>query len=177
MTKLIQCDGDKALPEYVMVQRHGEIISYHVAFPDNGFYKFQIYALPESESGEQLPGVYNYLIEVEKNYKKVVPYAKVFTKFYADYCYLDEPKFLTADSPKLDKKKFELNVPGAKKVAVHAGEEWFQLENKKGYKWEGTANLEKHLSPGSTTKVTVNGCYDDGGTSYSVLLEYNIKKD
>lgn len=174
-TKLLLCASgvpDEEISGNVLTQRKEGKVEYNVVFPKNGWYKLMIFALPESDAGDSLPGVYNYLIEVTSNHKTAYPYAKVYTKFYADYCYLDEPKYLKkGNSSSLKNVKFELKVPGAKKVAVHAGEEWFQL-TKKGDEWEANCDLSKYS--GKDTKVTVNGNYDDAGTSYSVLLDYII---
>jgi hypothetical protein len=170
VTKLTQCSKDKEIPEYVFVQRKDhDNINFHVGFPDDGYYQFMIFALPETDPTESLPNVYNYLIHVQRNSRPAQPFLKAYTKFYKDCCVLHEPLVLNSTSLHLDRTKFELTVPGAQKVAVHCKEEWFQLEKKSGSKWEGKVDLFKYK--GQNTKVTVNAAYDKEGTSYSVLLE------
>lgn len=172
VTKFTQCSTDKDLPEYIMAQRKDkDSVRFYVGFPDNGWYKLQLFALEESSSTESLPNVYNYLIEVTGNHKPAIPYAKAYTKFFTDCCELDEPLALNEHSKNLDNVKFEMTVPGAEKVAVHCVEEWFHLE-KKGGAWQGRADLSKYA--GKDSKVTVNANYDKDKNSYSVLLEYRI---
>ncbi|KAH9510329.1 hypothetical protein Btru_042787 [Bulinus truncatus] len=172
VTKLTKCSNDKELNEYVLIQRRdNDSVHFHVAFPDDGWYKFQVFALEESATTESLPNVFNYLIQVDRIYKPGLPYVKAYTKFYKDYCFLEEPLFLNSSVPNLDNVRFKLVVPGAQKVAVHCGEEWFHL-TKKGDTWEGKADLFKYR--GKNTKVTVNGNYEKDGNSYSVLLEYVV---
>ncbi|CAL1543290.1 unnamed protein product [Lymnaea stagnalis] len=172
VTKLTQCSTDKELNQYVLAQRKdNDSVKFHVAFPENGWYKFQVFALEEKDPAESLPNVYNYLINVERSYKPGQPYVKAYTKFFKEYCYLDEPLWLNASSLNLSNVNFKLIVPGAFKVAVHCGEEWFHLA-KKGDWWEGKADLYKYKDKNS--KCTVNGSYEKEGTSYSVLLEYTL---
>uniref|UniRef100_A0A2C9LHU8 KY-like immunoglobulin-like domain-containing protein n=1 Tax=Biomphalaria glabrata TaxID=6526 RepID=A0A2C9LHU8_BIOGL len=172
VTKLVQCPNDKELNNYVLIQRKDkDSVRFHVAFPENGWYKFQIFALEENSATESLPNVYNYLIQVDHSFKPGQPYVKAYTKFYQDFCLLEEPLYLNASKRNLDKVQFRMIVPGAYKVAVHCGEEWFHLE-KKGEFWEGKADLLKYS--GKNSKVTVNGNYEKDGNSYSVLLEYTI---
>ncbi|CAG5130018.1 unnamed protein product [Candidula unifasciata] len=171
-TKLTQCSNDKELPEYVFVQRKDyDSIEFHVGFPDNGYYTFMIFALPESDTNDSLPNVYNYLINVERNSRPAAPFVKAYTKFYKDCCVLYEPLVLNSNSQLLDHTRFKMVVPGAYKVAVHTKDEWHQLE-KKGDKWEGKVDLLRYR--GQNTKVTVNASYDKDGSTYSVLLEYAI---
>jgi len=166
-------DGtDKLLEGYVFIQRKDkDAVCLHVGFPSDGFFKFEIFANEESNEAESLPNVYNYLFEVNRNSKPAIPYAKAYTKFYTDYCQLDEPMALCSTSSGLDNMKFEMVVPGAEKVSVHCGEEWFHL-TKKGSEWEGRADLGKYK--GKNSKVTVNANYDKNSNSFSVLLDYTI---
>ncbi|XP_012941966.1 uncharacterized protein LOC101853808 [Aplysia californica] len=172
VTKLTQVSTDTDLPQFVLTQRKDkDSLTFYVAFPDNGFYKFQIFSLEESSESESLPNVYNYLVEVSDNYKPPTGYVKTYTKFYTDCCWLERPRSLHQGSPRLDDVQFELRVPGAQKVAVHCGEEWFHLSEKDG-QWEGRADLDRYK--GKDAKVTVNANYNKDDNSYSVLLEYRI---
>lgn len=172
VTKFTQVATDKDLPEFVLTQRKDkDAVRFYVGFPDNGWYKLQIFALEETSSQESLPNVYNYLIEVTGSHKPAVPYVKAYTKFYTDCCELDEPLCLNEHSKNLDSVKFEMTVPGAEKVAVHCVEEWFHL-SKKGGSWEGRFDLSRFQ--GKDSKVTVNANYNTNENSYSVLLEYRI---
>ena len=62
VTKFTQVSTDKDLPEYVFIQRKDkDSVRFYVGFPENGWYKFQIFALEETNEAESLPNVYNYL--------------------------------------------------------------------------------------------------------------------
>lgn len=130
-----------------------------------------IFALPESDSNDSLPNVWNYLINVERNHRPAQPFCKAYTLAYKDCCYLHEPLILNSNSSYLDHTRFQVVVPKAYKVAVHTLDEWHQME-KKGDKWETKVDLSKYK--GKNAKVTINAAYDKDGTTYSVLYEYNI---
>ncbi|XP_059160085.1 uncharacterized protein LOC131943812 [Physella acuta] len=168
-TKLTQCDGEKVLPDYVLTQRPDETyVCFHLGFPSSGWYTFTIFALRETDPSESMPNVYTYLIDA------VVPkpartYPKVYTKFYTDYCVLEQPMVLNAQQKHLDQVKFDLLVPGANKVAVHVGDEWFKL-TKIGDNWQDTLDLHEYNQP--KAKVQVMATYDEEGINYKGLLEY-----
>ncbi|CAG5116912.1 unnamed protein product [Candidula unifasciata] len=172
VTKLFQVVSDKELPDFTFIQRKDKHnVEFHVSFPENGWYKFMIFALKETDTSESLPNVYNYLIYASDLKDPAQGYAKTFTKFYADCCYLYEPLTLNAKSKDLTKVKFQLDVPNANKVAVHCVQEWFHLVQNDGY-WEGTADLSKYRGKNSKVKVMAN--YAKDGNTYSALLEYAI---
>uniref|UniRef100_A0A0B6Z244 KY-like immunoglobulin-like domain-containing protein n=1 Tax=Arion vulgaris TaxID=1028688 RepID=A0A0B6Z244_9EUPU len=169
VTKFTQVSKDKEQPEYVFVQRKNhDSIHFHLGFPDNGEYQFMIFALPESDSTESLPNVYNYRITVDRIHRPAQPFLKAYSIFFKECCVLHKPLFLNSSSENLDRSRFEVVVPGAQKVAVHAKDEWTQLE-KKGDTWVGTADLLKYK--GQNIKVTVNASFDKNASTYSVLLE------
>jgi hypothetical protein len=50
----------------VFTQTQGSIVSFVMHLPNTGFFKLQLYAIPARDPSQQLPGVYNYLINCQK---------------------------------------------------------------------------------------------------------------
>lgn len=59
---LIALDGDEEFPDFVFSNCLGSQVTFIVNLPSTGYFKVQIYGLPRSDPGQQLPGVFNYLI-------------------------------------------------------------------------------------------------------------------
>ena len=64
--------------------------SFVVNVPSVGFYKLQIYGLPESAKSSELPGVFNYLINCRKLTQAVFPFPKQYAQ-WKDGCFMREP--------------------------------------------------------------------------------------
>jgi hypothetical protein len=168
-TNLLNSNGDKDVSEFVFTQTKDGVLAFVLAFPEAGFYKFQIFALEASDESKSLPNVYNYLIQVKDALRAAYPFPKQYAQ-WKDGCYLFTPLVLNAKTS-LAKVDFKVYVPNAKAVAVVAAGEWVHL-TKKGDNWEGTAALSKHR--GKDVKVTLNANYGPDETKYATLLEYII---
>ncbi|XP_041357158.1 uncharacterized protein LOC121374227 [Gigantopelta aegis] len=169
--QLISCsDESKKLSDYVFTQRKGNTISFVISFPESGYYKFEIYALPSNYENKILPNVFNYLIIVDRATKV----AHVFPKQYAQWqgvCYLYEPLFLDSSSG-LQNIYFKVHIPNAAKAAIVVdGKDWHHLQLT-GENFESTIALGH--SRNKNLKLTLNANYVAGGTNYTTLLEYTI---
>lgn len=167
--------------QYVLQQSKSNDVVFVVKLPKAGFYKLQIYAHARSESNDNLPGVYNYLIRCTKRQEvSMVPYPQQYDKF-KDGCYLHEPLEGLIQKNRISKGRsstmqhfyFKVDVPKATSMAVVVGKDWTQLERKASGSWEGELDMEKHW--GKESKLTVCGQYGGDKGSYGVLLEYLIE--
>ncbi|CDS40088.1 Transglutaminase [Echinococcus multilocularis] len=130
-------------------------VYFVIRIPRLGFFKLQIYALPESDRDDSLPGVYNYLIEASKATHRLrgqlMPFPQQFAHWRRSGCYLDAPTEgilgldasgrLMANPPA--EVAFCLAVPSAHSVAVVVDDDWTYLEAR-GDRWEGTVPMRAH---------------------------------
>lgn len=63
-------------------------------------------------------------------------------------------------------------VPGAKRVAVKAGDEWTHLKDQGGNLWEGDVSLQQYRNKNVT--VNLNACTGDDETQFATLLQYTV---
>ncbi|XP_064601314.1 uncharacterized protein LOC135467470 [Liolophura sinensis] len=168
---LIEANTKEDRSECVFAQTNLEdnTISYHITIPAKGFWKFQIFALPQSDPSKSLAGVYNYLIHCVKVTKRAYPRPTQF-KDWKDGCILKEPMVLHGDvsGPTV---RFRVTIPDANKVAVVVEQQWTHLM-KIDDEWSGNVVLRNHY--GKNASVTLNALYGPEGGSYSTLLEYTI---
>lgn len=166
--------------DYVLQQAQGNSIIFMLKLPKKGLYKFQIYALPFGDQSENLPGVYNYLINCHNTYATLVPFPKQYGG-WKEGCYLYEPVEgqLTSNRPAKGSASsyqhiyFKVEIPGSNSVSVVIGEDWTQLEHKDGQTaWEGEILMDKYW--GHESKAAL--CANFGGVqaSYCTLLEYSL---
>lgn len=169
-TNLIQARTEKEFPEYVFTQTQGNTVTFVISFPEHGWYKFQIFALPTSDESKSLPNVFNYLIDVRRALKAVYPFPKQYAP-WRDGCYLHCPLVLNSSS-RLANVTFRAQVPRAKQLAIVAAGEWFPLKKGAGEVWEGNASLDKHRS--KNVKVTLNACFGEDDSKFATLLEWVV---
>jgi hypothetical protein len=81
----------------VFTQTQGNTVSFVISFPEHGWYKFQIFALPTSDESKSLPNVFNYLIDCRRALKAVYPFPKQYAP-WRDGCYLQCPLVLNSSS-------------------------------------------------------------------------------
>ncbi|XP_076460852.1 uncharacterized protein LOC143293635 [Babylonia areolata] len=169
---LIQVRTEQDFPQYVFTQTCNEQLSYVISFPEHGWYKFQIFALPASDPNKSLPNVFNYLIDVRRALKAVYHYPKQYAQ-WRNGCYLYNPLILNSSS-RLHNVPFKVLVPKAKQVAVVAAGEWTQLEKAAGAAdtWEGHVSVDQHRGKG--VKVTLNACFGEDESKFATLLEYVV---
>ena len=66
----------------------------------------------------------------------------------------------------------QVSVPGAKRVAVKAGDEWTHLADKGGNVWQGDVSLQQYRNKNVT--VNLNACTGDDETQFATLLQYAL---
>nr|AAK49949.1 hillarin [Hirudo medicinalis] len=173
-------DQNKDCSAYVLQQGSASGITFLVKLTEPGFYKFQLFANPESEPGDSLVGVYNYLINCRSTVASLVPYPKQYGP-WKEGSYLYEPLEGHLQHNRSDKGSastfnhvyFKLEIPKAIAVVVVVGEEWTQLEQKQGGVWEGEVDLEKLWENERKLMVCANLDPNDD-TSYGTYLEYSM---
>lgn len=180
-SQLLSVVGDKSedCSDYVLQQGRGESVIFMVKLPKTGLYKFQIYALPYSDTSESLPGVYNYLVNCRNTYSTLIPFPKQYGQ-WKEGCYLSEPQEGTLQANRPSKGSassfqyiyFKIDVPKANSVAIVVGDDWTQLDQKATGSWEGEVFMEKHW--GHESKAAVCANYGSVKASYSTLLEYSL---
>ncbi|VDO00390.1 unnamed protein product [Rodentolepis nana] len=163
--------------------RMGQVF-FIVRIPRLGFFKLQIYALPEGDRDDSLPGVYNYLIEAAKTTHRLrgqlMPFPQQFAHWRRSGCYLDSPtegilgvnengRLMSTPPPEIN---FSLAVPSAHAVAVVVDEDWTYLEAR-GDRWEGAVNMLPHWRRQS--RLAVCASYSsESDANFSTLLEYAL---
>lgn len=180
-SQLLYASDDRGddLSDYVLQQCRGNLVVFLVKLARPGLYKFQIYALPFHDASENLPGVYNYLINCTETRAAPVPYPRQYGQ-WKEGCYLYEPLDgrlhpvnSARDGTDFPSILFRLEVPKANAVAVIIGEQWTQLEQQASGPWEGEISLERHWGRESKVAVCANFT-STKSTNYSTLLEYTI---
>lgn len=174
LATLKSVDKDKEAEDSVFIQYDDHVIRFVVTIPEKGFWKLELYALPTSEEGEKLLGVFTYLLHCPKVIAKHYPYPKRY-KQWSDGCFLYDPLILHKDV-RGGMVHFKIKVPNANDVAVCINNEqpWTHLKDEhKRNVFEGNVKLADHY--GRKVPVTVNARYgEDKGSSYTTLLQYTI---
>ncbi|XP_055889743.1 uncharacterized protein LOC106068552 [Biomphalaria glabrata] len=176
---LIAVDSDEEFPDFVFSNCLGSQISFIVNMPTVGYYKLQIYAMPQADPSQQLPGVFNYLINCKGVTQAVFPFPKQYAQ-WKEGCFMYEPGVIPtnrgphAHQVQLDrlpgKINFHVSIPKAEAVAVVAGQNWTHLDRLQGDEW--AKQVEVAGLYGQGVKVTLNANFGGDKTSYSTLLEY-----
>jgi hypothetical protein len=168
--------------DYVLQQSRGSSsVTFQIKLPKPGLYKLQVYGLPFSDPSENLPGVYNYLINCTNTYTTLTTFPKQYGQ-WKEGCFLHEPleghlqqnRASKGLASSFNSVYFKVDVPKANSVAVVVGEEWTQLEQKSTgtSTWEGEVNMEKRW--GHESKVALCANFGNVKASYSTLLEYSM---
>lgn len=165
--KLISFERKKECNEYCLIRAMGPNFLFLIRPPLEGFYKFQIYALPKDEAGPQMLGVYNYFIHCPGNFGDN-PFPKQYPP-WKDGCYLEEPIDLPRGitDPAV---KFRVFIPKAKDVQVKVGDAWNPLQLLEPGLFDGNVDFSTGYGPGTTAKLNVKFT----GNNYSTLLEYPL---
>ncbi|GAA33255.2 kyphoscoliosis peptidase [Clonorchis sinensis] len=180
MAQLIHASHDVSedCSQQILQQMRDNQVYFVVRFPHPGFFKFQIYALPYSEPGESLPGVFNYLLEATQVHRNRSGQVMCFPQQFSQWkegCYLHSPLdgILSPSAQPSDVIPFKLTVPKAIAVAVVVGDEWTHL-NKVGDRWEGQVSLKQHW--GREHQLAVCANYNTGNGNYGTILEYQVAR-
>ncbi|BFY97405.1 hypothetical protein BsWGS_00445 [Bradybaena similaris] len=176
---LIQVESEEEFPDFVFSNTLGSQISFIVNLHTPGYYKLQIYAMPQSDPSQQLPGVFNYLINCRAVTQAVFPFPKQYAQ-WKEGCFMYEPGVIPtnkgphASQVQLDrlppKVNFRVSIPKAQAVAVVAGQQWTHLDRLQGDEWTKTVDVADLY--GQDVKLTLNANFGGDSTSYSTLLEY-----
>jgi hypothetical protein len=154
--------------EFILQQSSNRGVTFVLNLPKTGQFKFKIFATLQSETGDSLPGVFNYLIVCKNTQASPAAFPKQFGP-WKEGCSLDGP--LEGRLQAVDSVFFKMDVPRASAVAVVIGQEWTQLKQD-GTSWEGEVPVGKHVN--QEHKVTVCGNFGATATSFSTLLEYSM---
>lgn len=123
-SQLINCSNNEDVSQFVLQQSTKQGVVLFTRLATTGLYKLQIYALPYTDSNENLPGVFNYLISCRNSRPNLPPFPKQYGQ-WKEGCYLHTP--LNGILNRIS-HKFLVSVPKAHSVAIVAGEDWNQLE-------------------------------------------------
>jgi len=165
--------------EYVLQQSGNNLATFMLKLPQVGMYKLQIYAVEFNNPSDNLPGVYNFLINCRNTLVSGVPFPKQYAP-WKDGCYLYEPldghlqpnRPTQGSASSYQHVMFLLVVPRATSVMVVIGEEWLPLTEEQQGQWRGEVQMDQFW--GTARKVTVCVSYDNPPDSYNSLLEYSM---
>lgn len=170
-TKLMLCGtGGKDLGDCVMVNNLQGRMCYTITVPQVGYYKFQIYALPLTEAGPNMVGVFNYLLLVKEVNEEMRPYPKQYPP-WKNGCYMWEPRGIPHGC-RAPGVPFKMHIPNAVQVMVRAGNEWTELENVEEHVFQGLVDFSKpDMANGGKVHINVKTI---GQSQFITYLEYTV---
>ncbi|XP_021361181.1 uncharacterized protein LOC110455394 [Mizuhopecten yessoensis] len=171
MTKLLGVNPKGECNQFVFTQKQGDEFHFTIAVPRLGFFKFQIYALPNNEAGPNMINVYNYLLNVQQTDTYVEAFPKQYPLWKQQGCYVFEPVMIMKGQR--DPVKFKYYIPVAVNVQIKVGEDWNQLEEVEAGTgiYEGLVDFSQGYPAGTKVRLNVKS----GRThKYDILLEYTI---
>ncbi|KAH3855605.1 uncharacterized protein LOC127873536 [Dreissena polymorpha] len=168
-TKFKRMDPIQEMNNCVFTQNMGSEIHFNIAVSQTGFYKFEIYALPNSQAGPNFINVYNYLVNIKNVDAYVEPYPKQYPLWKQEGCFVFEPMMIQkgCNYP----VSFRYYIPHAVDVQIKAGEDWHKMDKREGDIYEGYIDFEKTPYPPGT-KVKLNVKFRSN--KYDILLEYTL---
>lgn len=87
---LISVEEEQEYPDFIFSNTIGSNITFVVNLPNTGFFKLQIYGIPMSDKRQELPGIYNYLINCRQVTQAVFPFPKQYAQ-WKEGCFMAEP--------------------------------------------------------------------------------------
>ncbi|XP_076461449.1 uncharacterized protein LOC143293941 [Babylonia areolata] len=179
LANLIAVEGEEDFSSFTFSNTSGLNLVLTVHLPKPGFFKLQVFGTPVSDSSQQIPGIYNYLVNCGQVTQPVFPFPKQFAQ-WKEGCFMAEPMaIVTTHGPfasQVEKERlpdtitFCVDIPGAKKVATVLDQEWTALEQGSDKRWSGKVKVGQHY--GTSTRLTLNANYGADKTNYATLLEY-----
>ncbi|XP_033757401.1 uncharacterized protein LOC117339799 [Pecten maximus] len=170
MTKLLGVNPKGECNQFVFTQNQGGEFHFIIAVPRTGFFKFQIYALPNNEAGPNMINVYNYLLNVQQIDNYVESFPKQYPLWKQEGCFLYEPMMIMKGQR--DPVKFRIFVPRAVNVQIKVGEDWNELDkvDERGI-YEGIVDFSNGYPQGTKVRLNVKS---GRSHKYDILLEYTI---
>ena len=160
---------------YILQQTKDNHLTLKLRMPRPGFYKHQIYALAVGDPSDNLPCVFNFLIDCHESTEDVQPFPKQYSQF-KESCFLYEPLKAHLHQPQDGTTvHFKLDVPRAQEVAVVVDGSWSYLKKaaeEDDAPWQGEVDLTKYWGKG--VKLVVCANYDKSQTTYNTLLDYTV---
>lgn len=169
MTKLLGVDPKGECNQFVFTQMQGDEFHFTIAVPRTGFFKFQIYGLPNNEAGPNMINVYNYLLNIQKVDTYVEAFPKQYPMWKQEGCYLFEPIMIPKATR--DSIKFRYFIPRAVNVQIKVGEDWNELVQGEPGIYEGVVEFGQGYPSGTKVKLNVKS---GRSHKYDVFLEYTI---
>jgi len=176
---LISVEDEQEHQDYIFSNTVGTNISFIINLPSTGFFKLQIYGVAMADKRQELPGIYNYLINCRQITQAVFPFPKQYAQ-WKEGCFMAEPGVIPTPRGPFgsqvqkerlpEKVNFRVAIPGAEAVAVVANQEWTHLERLDNQEWTGPVKVNHCYGTGA--KVTLNANFGGDKTSYATLLEY-----
>ena len=170
----VQDENTQDFSHYVLQQVKDDKLILNLRMPKPGLYKHQIYAIAEGDPSDNLPCIYNFLVNCHESSEDIQPFPKQYSQF-KDSCVLYEPlEGHLRPSPEGDSVRFKVEVPRAQEVAVVVDGRWTYLKRveEETSIWQGDVDLAKYW--GKEAKLVVCANYDKSQTTYSTLLDYSV---
>ncbi|XP_060078573.1 uncharacterized protein LOC132558066 [Ylistrum balloti] len=170
MTKLLGVNPKGECNQFVFTQTDDAGFHFIIAVPRTGFFKLQIYALPNNEAGPNMINVYNYLLNIQQIDNYVESFPKQYPLWKQEGCYLYEPFMIMKGNR--DPVKFRYLIPRAVNVQMKVGEDWNELEkvDDSGI-YEGVVDFSQGYPAGTKVRLNVKS---GRSHKYDILLEYTI---
>lgn len=169
-TKLLGVDPKGECNQFVLTQVQGSEFHFTIAVPRTGFFKFQIYALPNSEAGPNMINVYNYLLNIQKVDRYVEAFPKQYPLWKQEGCFLYEPLMLMKGI-KEPSVKFRMLVPKAVDVQLKVHEDWIKMDKVEPDIYEAYVDFSAGYPAGAKVKLNVKS---GRSHKFDTLLEYTI---
>jgi len=172
MSQLIFVSGgsQEDMSSYVLQNTTEDSISFLLELPKNGSYKFTVFGLPADQASDNVPALFNCLIECLQGNKDAAPFPKQFSQWKSSGVLVSPTSGKLTGSP--SPTKFDLRIVNARDVAVVIGDAWTQLSKQSNGNWTGDVDLSQHV--GKQTKCVICANMDDNEATFSTLLEYSI---
>ena len=155
---------------YVLQNTTENSIKFNVELPKKGSYKFTLFGLPVDMAGENVPALYNCLVECGHGNSQAVPFPKQFSQ-WKNSGVLKSPTAGQLDGSS-SPAKFDLQIIGAHSVAVVIGDDWTQLSKNDSGSWTGEVDISQFV--GKQPKCVICANMDDNEATFSTLLEFSI---
>ena len=160
LTAAVEQAGERLADTYTFVQRSGAQYQIDAVFPGPGQYDLIVFAKRQDDPG-MYAGALRYRVSVSLGALGQAGFPQMYQGFGERGVYLYGP--MQSYLPVGSIQTFRLSVPGAQKVAVIIGQDWYQL-SKDGDLFQGDVTVKQG-------EVQVCANFTDS-SKYSCLLSY-----